>query len=177
MEGSTGDFLSPTTVVAGPSDPAQVAYLRAQTLRSISIRDPSSFPYPSGGAMGSGEVSGVTWQPTGPPKSYKPQGMLALIDAVLADDSADPTLKRLAGLARSEMAVDHSRDSVPEDTQVPPGQPPGLPSAFHTQADPTLFSLGSSDSPRLPVSVIAPTSAGGANHLIHTPGSNMMHPY
>ena len=105
---------------------------------------------------------------------------MALIDAVMGDERADPTLKRLAALARSELKA-HPDMGGPSLEDVPAqAQPPVVHNtAFQAHADPTLFSLGSTDSPRLPVSVAAQTSAGGG-HQVGAPGGtnpNMMHPY
>ena len=110
-------------------------------------------------------------------QSHQPQGMLALIDAVLADERADATLRRLAALARSEMNAQHRSSNAPSAFQASSDQTPPLTSAFNAKTDPLLYTLGSTDSPRLPVSVLAPQSAGGSNQNNGAPESNMMHPF
>ena len=140
--------------MAANTDPNQLQYLRSQTLRSISIIDPSSgLPVSAPGSMHSGggggdpRLAGAASQ----------QGMAALISAVLEDPQASAELKRFAALARADMLS--STLSAPavgsSFQQLLPAKQPGGGGGF--------FSLGGEgNSPRLPVSVVAAASAGGA---------------
>ena len=144
-----------------------IAYLRSQPIRSISIREPSSFTRTAEAGCSENSqkldyhAQTVMTQPAGG------AGVTALIDAVLADSEASATMKRLAALAKAEVLSSALPTRAQPDKSVssfppPPNQPP---------LSGALFSLsGDASSPRLPVSVTH-TSVGGEI------SGNLMHPY
>ena len=168
QSGTQDDFLNPTVHNAVDQDPNLIAYLRSQPLRSISVREPLSPAVPLGdnGLQRAGHADPAANSRL----SGAGLGVTALIDAVLADDGANATMKRLAALAKAEMLS----AALPSHATAAAAAP--FPPSSLAQPPPSdaLFSLsGDSPSPRLPVSsarrhsLVDGEAAGGNNSLMH----------